>query len=183
MRFCSKAIEIDAEQFLGCQEGVPLPDGVQLDETGNPYVVTIHEQRAYLSSGDWIIQEPGRSDRHYPCKPAIFEQKYRPAGKRIIEADEIHVGPIQIIAYGENRQHGGIWILNEKAQATVAIFATDDQVGVGIYHADKHQVDLCNICLCVDPGTGEGKVQFLGKDGKVTQLTASQAARLIEGVA
>jgi hypothetical protein len=43
-----------------------------------PYVVTVHEQRAYLSPGDWIIEEP-RGGRYYPCKPDIFNATYEPA--------------------------------------------------------------------------------------------------------
>lgn len=40
-----------------------------------PYVVTIHEQRAYLAPGDWIITEPDNK-HHYPCKPDIFTATY-----------------------------------------------------------------------------------------------------------
>lgn len=39
------------------------------------YVTTIHEQRAYLVPGDWILPEP-KDSRFYPCKPAIFAATY-----------------------------------------------------------------------------------------------------------
>lgn len=39
------------------------------------YVVTIHGQRAYLSPGDWVIEE---SDglHHYPCTDQEFRARY-----------------------------------------------------------------------------------------------------------
>ena len=42
------------------------------------YVVTIHNQKAYLADGDWIIVEPD-GVHHYPCKPDIFAATYEPA--------------------------------------------------------------------------------------------------------
>ena len=41
------------------------------------YVTTIHEQRAYLVPGDWILPEP-EEGRFYPCKPDIFAATYEP---------------------------------------------------------------------------------------------------------
>jgi hypothetical protein len=41
------------------------------------FVVTIHRQRAYLDPGDYVITEPD-GIHHYPCRPDIFEEKYRP---------------------------------------------------------------------------------------------------------
>ncbi|MBR1150118.1 hypothetical protein [Bradyrhizobium sp. JYMT SZCCT0428] len=41
------------------------------------YVTTIHEQRAYLVPGDWILPEP-KEGRFYPCKPDIFAATYEP---------------------------------------------------------------------------------------------------------
>lgn len=42
------------------------------------YVTTIHEQRAYLVPGDWILPEP-KEGRFYPCKPEVFAKTYDPA--------------------------------------------------------------------------------------------------------
>ncbi len=42
-----------------------------------PYVITAHEQRAYLAPGDWVIPEP-KAERFYPCKPDIFSNTYDP---------------------------------------------------------------------------------------------------------
>lgn len=42
-----------------------------------PYVITIHEQRAYLAPGDWVMPEP-TTGRFYPCKPDIFATTYEP---------------------------------------------------------------------------------------------------------
>ena len=39
------------------------------------HVITIHEQKAFLAPGDWIIPEP-TPDRFYPCKPDIFAATY-----------------------------------------------------------------------------------------------------------
>lgn len=39
------------------------------------YVITVHEQRAYLVPGDWILPEP-KEGRFYPCKPDIFAATY-----------------------------------------------------------------------------------------------------------
>ena len=39
------------------------------------YVTTIHGQRAYLASGDWVITEVD-GVHHYPCKPDIFAATY-----------------------------------------------------------------------------------------------------------
>lgn len=41
------------------------------------YVITIHEQRAYLVPGDYICPEP-KEMRFYPCKPDIFEANNEP---------------------------------------------------------------------------------------------------------
>jgi hypothetical protein len=52
-------------------------DCVFEDEKGH-YVITVHNQKAYLAEGDWVIKEPS-GDGHYPCKPDIFEKEYDPA--------------------------------------------------------------------------------------------------------
>ena len=39
------------------------------------YVVTAHEQKAYLEPGDWIVQEPD-GVHYYPVKDYIFRERY-----------------------------------------------------------------------------------------------------------
>ena len=75
-KFRSKPIVIEAVQF----DDIPAhdPPGVfRRPEDDTPYVVTIHDDRAFLTAGDWIIPEPD-GVHHYPCKPDIFEQRYEP---------------------------------------------------------------------------------------------------------
>ena len=71
-KFRKKPVEIEAEQWLG--NDTQYHPGVEVDANG-PFVTTIHEQRAYLAPGDWIIPEP-KSGRYYPCKPDIFAATY-----------------------------------------------------------------------------------------------------------
>lgn len=78
-KFRKKPIVIEAVQWFP-GGGIYHP-GVFCDlegaDAGNPYVVTIHNERAHLAPGDWILPEPdGRS--FYPCKPDIFAQTYEP---------------------------------------------------------------------------------------------------------
>jgi hypothetical protein len=73
-RYRSKPITIEATQWSPGR----VVAGVQEDESGRPYVVTIHGQRAYLKPGDWVITEPD-AEHHYPCKPDIFAARYEPA--------------------------------------------------------------------------------------------------------
>lgn len=78
-KFRSKPSEITAEQWFpdnGATKGVHWErrPGIE-DELLIPYVITVHEQRAYLAPGDWIIPEP-KQDRFYPCKPDIFAARY-----------------------------------------------------------------------------------------------------------
>ena len=76
MRFRSKPVEIEANQFL---HGATAPLGVRTREDGSCYVVTIHGQETDIAPGDWIILEPqGDGTRAYPCKPNIFEKRYEP---------------------------------------------------------------------------------------------------------
>lgn len=80
-KFRKKPIVIEAVQWqLGDEHpGVAVEahhPAVPIEER-RFYVVTAHEQRAYLSPGDWIIPEP-RADRYYPCKPDIFAATYDP---------------------------------------------------------------------------------------------------------
>ncbi len=39
--------------------------------------VTIHGQQTDIAPGDYIITEPNGVN-HYPCKPELFEKRYRP---------------------------------------------------------------------------------------------------------
>lgn len=77
-KFRKKPVEIEAEQWFpdktlrGVHWERESTDG---GEFLRPYVVTVHEQRAYLAPGDWIIPEP-KEGRFYPCKPDIFAATY-----------------------------------------------------------------------------------------------------------
>ena len=74
MKFIKKSIIIEAVQF----DGIPAndPTGVfRRPEDDSPYVVTVHDQRCYLTPGDWIIPELD-GVHYYPCKPDIFEATY-----------------------------------------------------------------------------------------------------------
>lgn len=74
-RYRKKPVTVEATQFDGHND----PPGVfRRPEDNTPYVVTIHDQRCYLSPGDWIIAEPD-GIHHYPCKPDIFAATYEPA--------------------------------------------------------------------------------------------------------
>ena len=75
-KFRSKPNLIEAHQF----DGHEMVLGVRIEEDGRYYVVTIHEQKAYLEPGDWVIVEPGSDGtRCYPCKPGVFAARYEPA--------------------------------------------------------------------------------------------------------
>lgn len=72
MKFRSKPVEIEAEQFV---HPATVPCGVHASENGEYWVVTIHGQKTSVALGDWIIQEPD-GEHYYPCKPDIFEKRY-----------------------------------------------------------------------------------------------------------
>ena len=75
-KFRKKPVVVEATQWMGENE----IHGVFIDPSTVPvkyYVVTIHDQRAYLKDGDWVITEPD-GIHHYPCKPDIFEATYEP---------------------------------------------------------------------------------------------------------
>ena len=76
MKYRSKEIIIEATQLNNFNN---LPNGVftqyLADGSYQYYVITIHEQKIYVSRGDWIITEPD-GIHHYPCKPDIFEKRY-----------------------------------------------------------------------------------------------------------
>ena len=72
--YVKRPIAVEAVQF----DDIPAndPPGVfRRPEDNTPYVVTIHDQKAFLSPGDWIIAE---SDgvHYYPCKPEEFNKFY-----------------------------------------------------------------------------------------------------------
>lgn len=79
MKFRSKYMEIEAEQFI---IGNPLPFGknfkaVVCFDGERWYVETIHGQKAFLSDGDWVIPErDGKPNQAYPCKPEVFEKRW-----------------------------------------------------------------------------------------------------------
>lgn len=57
-KFRSRPVVITAEQYTG--------------EGADP---TVHDQRCYLSPGDWVVPEPD-GVHFYPIKPDIFAKKY-----------------------------------------------------------------------------------------------------------
>ena len=80
-QFRKKPVVIEAQQWF--PDGTATK-GVRWERQSNddgeylvPYVITAHEQRAYLAPGDWIIPEPTEG-RFYPCKPDIFAATYDP---------------------------------------------------------------------------------------------------------
>lgn len=79
-KYRKKPVIVEAEQFL---EGKPLLRGVQVEKGEYASVITIHNQKAYLQYGDWVITEPD-GKHFYPCKPDIFKQTYEK-----VEGDEI----------------------------------------------------------------------------------------------
>lgn len=81
-KFRKKPVVIEANQWF--PEGTTVK-GVHWEQRSGddgeylvPYVITVHEQRAYLAPGDWVLPEP-KPDRFYPCKPDIFVATYEPA--------------------------------------------------------------------------------------------------------
>ena len=75
MRYKKKPVIVEAYQwFLKDEE----TRGVFRDSCGMEIIYcvrTIHDQKAYLDDGDWVITEPD-GIHHYPCKPDIFEATY-----------------------------------------------------------------------------------------------------------
>lgn len=45
------------------------------EQRAEAYVITIHEQQAWLDPADWVITELD-GKHHYPCKPDVFEMTY-----------------------------------------------------------------------------------------------------------
>lgn len=76
-RYRKKPVIVVAEQF---NPPFYIPFGVMIENGGKPFVTTIHEQRVYLESGDWILPEPD-GKHFYPVKDDIFHATYEPAGE------------------------------------------------------------------------------------------------------
>lgn len=79
-QFRKKPVVIEAVQFLSGDD--KIRKGVHWERRSTdegeflvPYLITIHEQRAYLADGDWILPEP-KEGRFYPCKPDVFAATY-----------------------------------------------------------------------------------------------------------
>ena len=82
-----EAYQITTEMLEGAMfHGKPYPKGLRLSSASTNvkhtiinnwqgYVTTIHDQRARVVEGDWIIDE-GDGEHFYPCKPDIFERTY-----------------------------------------------------------------------------------------------------------
>jgi len=79
-KFRNKKLVVEAVQWFP-NKGI-YHDGIYCDregpDKGKPYVITIHNERANLAPGDWIITEINGKN-YYPCKPDIFEDTYEPA--------------------------------------------------------------------------------------------------------
>lgn len=75
-KFRKKPVVVDAAQWS--QSDPFAHPGVEQEPPTRYFVTTVHEQRAYLVDGDWILPEP-KEGRFYPCKPDIFEATYEPA--------------------------------------------------------------------------------------------------------
>lgn len=79
-KYRKKSIVVEAKQFFYGGEIIPGVFYPSVSEDGKTYigdafVITIHEQKAYLEDGDWVITELDGL-HHYPCKPDIFTATY-----------------------------------------------------------------------------------------------------------
>lgn len=77
-QYRKKPVVIEAEQWFPEKTVAGVHWERQSGDDGEflaPYVITAHEQRAYLAPGDWVIPEP-TAGRFYPCKPDIFQNTY-----------------------------------------------------------------------------------------------------------
>lgn len=77
-KYRKRPVIVEAVQFDGTRANDP--PGVFRRSGGPAYVVTIHDQRVFLTPGDWIIPEPG-GVHYYPVKPDIFEDTYEKVGE------------------------------------------------------------------------------------------------------
>jgi hypothetical protein len=85
-KFIKKPVMVEAEQWWPGKvvEGVVYEKEYTVEDLDgerivreDAYVTTIHGQRAYLDSEDWVITELD-GVHHYPCKPDIFAATYAP---------------------------------------------------------------------------------------------------------
>lgn len=77
-KFRKKPVVIEAEQWFPDRTVSGVHWERRSGDDGeflHPYLITAHEQRAYLAPGDWVIPEP-TPGRFYPCKPDIFAATY-----------------------------------------------------------------------------------------------------------
>lgn len=120
-KYRKKPIVIEPVQFNN--NPAEDPDGVfRRPEDNAPYVVTIHDQRCYLSPGDWIIPEPD-GIHHYPCKPDIFEITYD-----LIEEDEIKEIEVSEIIKAGGRLYKHLRTFPEIAERLNGVGTTDDSI-------------------------------------------------------
>ena len=92
----TRVLEFEAKQWYSSGSQKMFEDSVFFEhESDRFYVITIHEQRAYLLDGDWIITEPDGS-HHYPCKPDIFEATYE--SEEIIIPKGVTISPEELEA-------------------------------------------------------------------------------------
>ena len=73
-RYVKKAVVLEAVQWF--KHGDHPAVLAEADPDAMGYIET-PEGRLRVEAGDWIIT--GIAGEHYPCKPDIFEQLYKPA--------------------------------------------------------------------------------------------------------
>jgi hypothetical protein len=76
MKKFRRKLTIEAEQFFLAAPQSPknvYQDPFRIEPC---FVITAHNQRVYIKDGDWIVQEPGFTDRAYPITDEIMKQTY-----------------------------------------------------------------------------------------------------------
>lgn len=148
-KFRKKPVVITAEQWFPDRivkgvlwEQESCDDGEFL----KPYVITAHEQRAYLAPGDWVIPEP-KPDRFYPCKPDIFEATYEPIAAALQQQQP------QAPAGGEWPVPDG-WKLVPVEPTQRMLEACRDEVNRLI--VDDQEVDIWAAMLAASPTSDQG---------------------------
>jgi hypothetical protein len=94
-KFRRKPVVVEAALFDGLPSNDP-PGVCRREEDMSPYVVTIHDQRCYVSPGDWIIREPD-GVHYYPCKPDVFEALYEAADSEELCTNEQFQDEIELV--------------------------------------------------------------------------------------
>lgn len=102
----------------------------------------------------------------------LQQQATSESERKVIEADEVRVGPITIVRTSGDT--AGIWIGDGNKRTSIAIFNTPTQQGVGLYA--KGFPGACNVCLIVDED-GAGAIQ-LAKGDEVVYLTFDDVKRI-----